>query len=182
MSFLLYKYSIISKNMHFHAGQPFQLHSPCKNTSVCKFTENGPKVKPAIIFCRYGPSLLSSFDPRFDFAFQKSRSEIAIRDKLDFVSIAWVNLHKANLTFSPPSLPPFHSSSLLLSLSSALPPSPSPFPLSLPTCSTPTFVCCCFRFYGRHDDVRSPQSPGYHDNVRHRWREKETSTRDNRRQ
>ena len=57
MSFLLYKYSIISKNMHFHAGQPFQLHSPCKNTPVCKFTENGKKVKPAIIFCRYGPSL-----------------------------------------------------------------------------------------------------------------------------
>ena len=30
--------------MLFHVGQPFQLHSPSRNTSVRKFAENGPKV------------------------------------------------------------------------------------------------------------------------------------------
>ena len=32
--------------MHFHAGQPFQMYSSHENTPVCKFAENGKKVKP----------------------------------------------------------------------------------------------------------------------------------------
>ena len=35
--------------MHFHAGQPFQMYSSHENTPVCKFAENGPKVKPPTV-------------------------------------------------------------------------------------------------------------------------------------
>ena len=57
MLFLLYKNSTTQKNIHFQVRHPFQLHLPCKNTPVCKFAENGKKVKPANFFCILGPLL-----------------------------------------------------------------------------------------------------------------------------
>ena len=53
--------------MHFHAGQPFQMYSSHENTPVCKFAENGKKVKPANFFCILGPLLKAKFKKKLKF-------------------------------------------------------------------------------------------------------------------